>query len=492
MMPRIDEDMLNKYADTVFNRCNYFNEFVLKTIARRIKATGQLSGADQQALKNMADISGDMESITKKLAEITKMNIQDIESIYTQVMTDGVNTYKPLFDYKNMEFVPFENNDFAQQLVRNWAVQTSGEIVNLSRTKALSFDKYNLAGDIIGSTSLKGAFQKAIDDAVIAVSSGTTDFNTAMRETIKRLGGSGVKIHYGSGVNRSLSSMVRQNLLYGAKQSVQSYDEHVGKKLDCDGFEVDYHSHPRPSHEFMGGKIFSYKGTVKINGKVYPDGRKALERLNDYGCLHFKMDVILGVSEPRYDEKWLEKQKAKDKELIEYNGNKKTAYEWQQAQRRLETAVRRERDIATMAKASGDNLLVKECNEKINAYRSKYDDLCDKVGLEKRYNRMATYAGKTVDKTSISSIIEARNGLKVDGLSSHAMKRATERGVQSSAIEDALKNPLIIKEPVVDMYGRKSQRFVGINATVNVNPETGKIITTWKTGKSTIKKYRKE
>ena len=394
-MPLIDEAKLNEYAEQVFNRTNYFNNYVLETIGERIKATGQLSAYDQQALKNMADISGDMKSITKKLAEITELNISDLEKIYTQTMTDGVNSYEPLYDFKGMQFVPFEQNEYAQQLVRHWATETAGEMINLSRTKALCFDKYNLKGDVIGSTPLKGAFQKAMDDAVIAVSSGTTDFNAAMRETIKNLGGSGVRVRYGSGVTRSLSGMVRQNLLYGAKRSAQAYDEYVGKELGCDGFEVDYHAHPRPSHAFMGGRMYSYKGDVRIGGVKYEDGTEALKRLEDYGCLHFKMDVILGVSEPRYTEEWLSEQKRKDKELIEFNGKKKTAYDWQQTQRRIETECRRQGDIANMAKASGDKALQKQCKEKISAYRSTYDDLCDTVGLEKRYNRMAAYKGLT-------------------------------------------------------------------------------------------------
>lgn len=360
------------------------------------------------------------------------------------------------------------------------------------RTKALGFDKYNLAGDVVGSTPLSGAFQKAIDDAVIAVSTGTADFNTAMRETVKRLGGSGVKVTYGSGVNRALSGMVRQNLLYGAKQAAQAYDEYVGDQLGCDGFEVDYHAHPRPTHAFMGGEMYSYDGDVTVNGRTYKDGAEALERLGDYGCLHFKTDVILGVSEPRYDAQWLAEQKAKDNTLIEFNGKQKTAYEWQQAQRRIETETRRQRDIAYMANASGDKVLVRQCEDKIIAYRKTYDDLCETVGLEKRYNRMATYYPKSVDKTDGNGIIKTANGLQVKGLTSHARERAAERGVTNSAIETALQKPLVVKEPIIDVYGRKSQRFIGENATVNINPDTGTIITTWKTGKATVKKYKKE
>ncbi len=154
--------------------------------------------------------------------------------------------------------------------------------------------------------------------------------------------------------------------------------------------------------------MYSYNGDVVINGEKYEDGKEALARLQDYGCLHFKTDVILGVSEPRYDKAELEKQKAKDKELIEYGGRKKTAYEWQQGARRLEAETRRQRNISFMAKQSGDKILERNTNEKISFYRAKYDDLCDKVGIEKRYNRMGVGQLKGVDKIEKSGIIKEK------------------------------------------------------------------------------------
>lgn len=430
-MPQIDTERLKQYADMVFKRSNYFNNYTLQTIGRRIKNIGKLSAADQTALKNMVDISGDMKAITKELANITKMNIDDIEKIYTQITTDGVNSYKPLFDFKEMDYVPFENNEFAQQLVKHWYDETVSTMLNLSRTKALYFDKYDVWGNVTGTMPLEGAFQKVVDDAVIAVSTGTTDFNTAMRETIKQLGGSGVRVNYGNSVTRRLDSMVRQNLLYGAKQSAQEYDEYIGEKLGCDGFAVDYHPNARPSHVFMGGEMFSYKGEVTIEGVIYHDGTEALKCLQDYGCLHFKENVILGVSQPRYDEKWLVEQKKKDSEKIYYDeerdkkyseylkennitlsgnqlkdyqimkskgldppppyyGIKKTRYGWKQEQRKIETAVREQRDIHTLAEAAGDNVLVKQSDPKMGLLKGRYNELCKNIGLQPTLERMAT------------------------------------------------------------------------------------------------------
>lgn len=407
-MPRIDKDKLDKYAGVIYERLEEFNDFTLKTIARRIKEIGSLSAYDAQTLKNMADITGDMKKITKKLAEITEMNIADVEKVYEKTITDGVNTYKPLYDFRNIPFVPFEENEFAKALVTNWAEQTAGEMINLSRTKALGFDKYDAFGNVIGHTPLKGAYEQAISSAVTAVSSGTADFNSAMKKTVEELGGSGVKVTYGSGVNRSLSAMIRQNLLYGAKQSAQAYDEYVGKILGCDGFEVDAHAGCRPSHLFMQGKMYSYNGRVTVDGIAYEDGKEALNALGDYGCLHFKDDVILGVSQPRYSKKELDEIQRQSTELIEYDGRKKTLYEWKQTQRRFERAVRTKQTQADMFRESGNIAEANMRKKEIDAYRAKYDDLCDKLGLTKRTERMRTYKGKSLTNGNAKLLTENR------------------------------------------------------------------------------------
>ena len=438
-MPHIDTEKLEAYAGKIFDRLNLFNDFTLRTIGRRIKEIGKLSAHDQQALKNMADISGDMQAITKRLAEVTRKNIKDIERVYTQTVTDGVNTYQPLYDYRNKAFAPFAENAFAKQLVRNWAEQTAGEMINLSRTKALCFDTYNLAGDVVGSVPIEGAYQQVIDDAITAVSTGTVDFNTAMRESIKQLGGSGVRVNYGNGVTRSLSAAVRQNILYGAKQSAQAYDDYVGKQLGCDGFEVDAHVGCRPTHEFMQGQVYSYHGDKTVDGVIYADGAEALERLEDYNCLHFKTDVILGVSQPRYTAEELDRIRRETTELIAYDGKEKTLYEWKQVQRRLERAVRKQSDIANMAKASGDNVLLRECNAKIEAYRAKYDALCKHVGLEPKRGRMAAYRGRTIE----SGTIKSNNGPAVQDV--HYIGKI-DRNIYKCVTEDIKTDEVIITD----------------------------------------------
>jgi RHS repeat-associated protein len=69
----------------------------------------------------------------------------------------------------------------------------------------------------------------------------------------------------------------------------------------------------------------------------------------------------------------------------------------------------------------------------------------------------------------------------ISGISGHAVDQAINRGVKPTGILDAVKNPLKQGEVKVDSLGRPSQASVGAKATVIVNPETRKIITTYPT-----------
>lgn len=79
--------------------------------------------------------------------------------------------------------------------------------------------------------------------------------------------------------------------------------------------------------------------------------------------------------------------------------------------------------------------------------------------------------------------ITIANGIKTSEISNHLIERIIgdgkgRRGTPIDAIRNALISPLDIKEIKIDSLGRKSQKFVGENATITINTDTGKIIQT--------------
>ncbi|WP_298037213.1 DUF4258 domain-containing protein, partial [uncultured Campylobacter sp.] len=72
--------------------------------------------------------------------------------------------------------------------------------------------------------------------------------------------------------------------------------------------------------------------------------------------------------------------------------------------------------------------------------------------------------------------VVSKNGIVISNFTKHGVERAINRNVKPYDILDALKNPLKIKDIKIDEMGRQSQRFIGKNAEVVVNPNNGKII----------------
>ena len=83
--------------------------------------------------------------------------------------------------------------------------------------------------------------------------------------------------------------------------------------------------------------------------------------------------------------------------------------------------------------------------------------------------------------------IETVRGTKITGQRKHFLERVigtmkdpktgrSRTGVTVEDIQDALKTPLDIRKIVTDTKGDRSQKYIGANATVSVNPDTGKLI----------------
>ena len=389
-----DISKLEQQADLLFNNVAGWESSTLQRIGKRIGKYGKMSLADVKAINNIAVVKQDMDAITKELAKVTGYNISQIEQMYGELLEEQHLANQPLYDYRGKTFVPFAENRELQAIARAYAKTTGETMINLAKTKALCILDHN--GNVKG---LQRAYTDVLDKAVMQVSTGATDFHTAMRDSIIELGGSGVRVDYGGGVTRRLDTVVRQNLLWGAKQASIEYNELIGEELGCDGYEVDAHSSPRPSHMFVQGKQYCIGKSRTINGIKFigfeetdptsPDGKSASQALGEYGCLHYKTPILCGISEPRFSKEQLAQIEADNKKQYKVGNLEGNKYYFSQKMRSLETAIREQKDIKAVAKASGDKALVKKCNERIKAYRQKYDEICNATGLSPELKRLS-------------------------------------------------------------------------------------------------------
>lgn len=377
---------LEEQTQLLANNISGWETSTLERIGKRINKYSKLSLADVKSINNIAVVKQDMDAITKELAKVTGYNISQIEQMYGELIEEQHLANQPLYDYRGKKFVPFAENGELQAIARAYAKTTGETMINLAKTKALCILDHN--GNAKG---LQKYYTDVLDKAVMQITTGATDFHTAMRDSIVELGGSGVRVDYGGGVTRRLDTVVRQNLLWGAKQASTEYNTMIGEELGADGVEIDAHSNPRESHRFMQGQQYSLRGKKTINGVVYEDfeASGASSALQDYGCLHYRTPILLGISEPRFSKEQLAQIEADNKKQYKVGDLEGNKYYFSQKMRALETAIREQKNIKTVAQSSGDKSLVKKCNERIKAYKDKYTEITDATGLYPETKRMS-------------------------------------------------------------------------------------------------------
>ena len=77
---------------------------------------------------------------------------------------------------------------------------------------------------------------------------------------------------------------------------------------------------------------------------------------------------------------------------------------------------------------------------------------------------------------------KTQDGIRIRGITSHALDRAVHRKIAAADVADALTKPLYVGNVKTDAYGRPSKRYVGVKAEAAINPDTGMLVSVNATG----------
>ena len=401
----IDERIIDKLVERLVDRIEEGNSYVLQKIGESINKIGALSPSKAQQLAQILKFGGNYDKIVEKLTKITKLNVKEIYEIFEEVAKKDYAFAKQFYDYKGIQYIPYEENFALQDQVKALASITANEYVNFSNTLAFS-TKFN--GRVV-YTELSRMYQNVLDRAVLSVAQGKTTFQEQMYSIIKELGSSGIRtVDYASGRSVRLDSSVRQHMK-GALRNLHNETQAVfGRQFGSDGVEISVHENPAPDHAEVQGRQFSKEEFAKFQndqdavdytGKLFTKEHDGKDRrsISEYNCYHYTFDIVLGVSKPEYSEEELQKIIDDNNKGFELDGEHYTNYQGTQLQRKLETEIRKQKDIQIIAKASGNKQLVQESQHKITQLTRKYKRLSDVSGLPTKMERMRVSQYKRVN-----------------------------------------------------------------------------------------------
>ena len=373
----LSETYLNSLPDPIAKNMEALNQYVVERICKRIEKIGKLTVQDAAKLYSAIEFAGaDLQAIQKELERITGMNAKELDKMFEDVAAENVDFANTYYKARGMETLKDYTENAALRSFVEAAKRTAADgVTNLSSTTMIGFK----SGKRV--LPLREYYIQTIDKAITFAQTGTVDYYTAMRSTVKEMARGGLRrVTFDSGYSRRLDSQVRMNLLDGVRQLNMQMLEQTGKEFGADGVEISAHALCAPDHQRIQGKQYSLAEFERLN--------RSLERpIGELNCHHFTTPIVLGVSKPVYSASELREINKRSNAKVSYGGKTYTRYEASQRQRQLETAIRYAKDERDACVAAGDKLGATQARKKSAALTAEYKRFSEKTGLTVRLNR---------------------------------------------------------------------------------------------------------
>lgn len=416
----LSEEMQDRLIEGLLGRVEQLNTELITEIGKQIKYIGTLTPSQAHKLAQILLYGENVNWIARRLSEVTNLNVREIYQILKKTAIENQEFARQFYKARNIDFIPYEKNRLLQKEVEAIAKLTANKYKNIMNSTA-----YVMDGKLV---PLNKIYTEVVDKAILSVSQGKESYQVVMRKTMNELVDAGLRVRvdkngeptgtrvvdYKSGLSRRADTAIRMNTLEGIRTVSNELQRQFGEEYGANMVEVSHHENSAPDHiESIDGRQFARIDVikqqikngeekeiklsdidgdkVKVKGKWYKDFDSVNEKLDrpvsTLNCRHYTFNGILGISKPLYTEEQLEKDKKKNLEGFEYGGKHYTMYEGEQLMRKIETQIRKNKDLQIYAKSSNDIELALKSQSKIKQLTHKYMQVAKISGLKSQIKR---------------------------------------------------------------------------------------------------------
>ena len=426
---------------------------IMSDLTERLKANGEeiTSAADWQ-INRLYELGVSKNEIDSLIQSTLDVSDDEIDRIYDEVVKSGYARNEELYTSKGKEYIPYAENKQLQQLVKAVKNQTKSEYRNI--TGSLGFAVRN-PDNTVSFTPLAKFYQDTLDNGLMQIASGAVDYNTVLKKAVKAMTDSGLRsVEYSSGWSNRVDVAARRALMTGFNQVVAKVNEDNAEQLGTEYFEVSYHRGARPTHQVWQGRVYSKKELETVCGLGTVTG------LCGANCYHSYSPFIKGIDTPTYSEEELDRMNEEENTPKEYNGKTYTAYEAQQRQRQLETAMRADRQkIELLTQGGADDDTITGAKAKYFQRQDEYVKFSKAMNLPQQWERI------TIDgKNALGSKLPKKAG-SVNKITAESVAKSGKSGI----IKEKSKKPItpitdkaISRIPKVDIEGYTEEQCLEI------------------------------
>ena len=375
------EDYKKKLSGQIEKHFLNLEQMILEDIVRRIRKTGEITSTADWQINRLRIIGYSTEDIEKMIKDTLKLSYPEVFELYDKVIDWEYARNKDIYEQINADYIPYEENEELQQLTEGFIKQSNDELRNITQSMGFYLDYGN--GKLV-MTPLADVYQNYLDKAISGVIYGTFDYNTMIRKVVTQLTNSGLRyVDYASGWHNRIDVAARRAVMTGVSQLTGKISDMNADKLGTKHFEVAWHSGARPSHAAWQGKVWSKEQLITVCGLGTGPG------LLGWNCYHEYYPFVKGISERNWTDEWLTEQNRKENTPKTFNGKEYTLYEAKQQQRKMETAMRAQREKVVLLKqgdADPDDVML--ARAKYQGQLGEYARFCKKMGLTEERERI--------------------------------------------------------------------------------------------------------
>ena len=355
---------------------------IIADVARRIQKAGEITSTADYQLNKYLIMGGTTEQIREEIKRLTSKTDAEIADIYNQVINSDYVRYKEIYEQINGNFpsIADPENETLNAWITGIMEQTRGQIQNISESLGFMVP----AGNGLTFTPLTNIYQKYVDAACMDVVTGSFDYNTVLKRTVKELSRSGIRaVDYASGQVNRAPVAVRRAVLTGVNQVSAKINEKVAQDLGTEYFEVTAHAGARPSHAEWQGKVYKHSELVSVCGLGDVTG------LCGANCRHAYYAFFPGISVRAYSDDDLQRIKDQDAKEETWLGKTYNGYERTQKARQYESTMRQQRSyIQALNEGGADPADIQAAQARYLNTMNEYKGFCAQMDMRPDMQRV--------------------------------------------------------------------------------------------------------
>lgn len=389
-------DYFTNKEDRILELYRQLEDFILKDIAGRLLAAGEMSGTADRLLYKLRMMGESRQEIQKKLMQLTGLSNLELKALLQDAVLTSWEDDSATFRELGIEISSPLENDAVIRVMDAEYKKSLGELSNLTRTtmRQSQADLMNM-----------------MDEAEIRVASGVQSYSAAICDILDRYAGKGIEVEYPTGTKRSLEASVRMcvvtsmnqttaqvtnQYILEAKSEVVLVSAHLGARVQGKGQpELAGHDNWQGKAYRIRGSEPGYPNLLESTGyDIDPEtGQGKVVNplgLHGYNCRHGHQPWDKRLRNPYVDEN--------GKLKIDTEENRKR-YGLQQKQRAMERAIRKtkrelimkQQEIDMIAETDVKSILQSDYDEMAAKWREqnkKYNDFCKANDLQPQYDRI--------------------------------------------------------------------------------------------------------